>query len=69
MPGLVGEVQRLRAVKRRAHAIRPPALQGNPLSFAGPLFIFLLYFVSIPCKEEQMLKQFGDAYAEYRGGC
>jgi len=41
-------------------------LQGNLLSFAGPLFIFLvLNFVFIPYEEEQMIEQFGDAYREY----
>jgi protein-S-isoprenylcysteine O-methyltransferase Ste14 len=41
-------------------------LQGNLLSFAGPLFVFLiLHFVFIPYEEEQMLEKFGDAYREY----
>jgi protein-S-isoprenylcysteine O-methyltransferase Ste14 len=41
-------------------------LQGNLLSFAGPIFIFLvLNFVFIPYEEEQMLEKFGDAYRDY----
>jgi protein-S-isoprenylcysteine O-methyltransferase Ste14 len=41
-------------------------LQGNLLSFAGPVFIFLvLNFVFIPYEEQQMIEHFGDAYGGY----
>ncbi|TAJ45399.1 methyltransferase family protein [Methanofollis fontis] len=41
---------------------------ANLLSFAGPLFVFLvLNFHFIPYEEGRMIKQFGDDYRRYMG--